>query len=336
MSDDLYGNYVTLLLEMDGSNDSTNIPDTSPIPHAVSVYGDAKLKTATKKYGNSSCYFDGTGDYLSIGVPGSDGFIFWTGAFTIECWVYLTSLPGSNVNYGIASTYAGDGNYNGWYLMINDVSGTDRLTFRYTLGGAGGDGSTNVQTSLSQNMAWSINTWYHLAVSRVGGTVYLFIDGTVYQKTANSRPFTGSNLNLTIGNINGSSYFPGYIQGLRITKGLARYTANFTPSAAALPVPDPFIGPRYISNLIYDISDGGYYRITGTVTELGQVGVYKVRLFDRQSGRCIRETFSDASGAYAFDRIAYRPNGYFAVAYDHGANPLNAAIADLITPEPMP
>jgi len=82
--------------------------------------------------------------------------------------------------------------------------------------------------------------------------------------------------------------------------------------------------------------DGGACRITGTVTELGVSGSYRVRLFDRSSARCIYETWSSSGGAYTFNYIADRPNGYFVVAHDRGANPLNAAIADLVTPEPMP
>lgn len=89
-------------------------------------------------------------------------------------------------------------------------------------------------------------------------------------------------------------------------------------------------------NLRCDIADGGPSRITGTVTELGVAGSYRVRLYDRKSGRCLRETWSAADGVYIFNYIAHRPNNYFVVAFDHGANPLNAAIADLITPEPMP
>lgn len=81
---------------------------------------------------------------------------------------------------------------------------------------------------------------------------------------------------------------------------------------------------------------GGFHRITGTVTELGAAGVYRVRLFDRRTAMCVRETWSAANGTYAFDHLENQPNGYFAIAHDHGASPLNAAIADLITPEPMP
>lgn len=80
----------------------------------------------------------------------------------------------------------------------------------------------------------------------------------------------------------------------------------------------------------------GRHRITGTVTELGAAGAYRVRLFNRASAMCIRETWSAEDGSYAFEHLAYQPNGYFAIAHDHGASPLNAAIADLITPEPMP
>lgn len=95
-------------------------------------------------------------------------------------------------------------------------------------------------------------------------------------------------------------------------------------------------GAVLLSGYRRDIQDGGVYRIVGNVYESGVLGAYRVRLFERQSGRCIREKWSDASGVYSFNYIAYLANGYFAVAYDHGDNPLNAAIADLITPELMP
>lgn len=86
-----------------------------------------------------------------------------------------------------------------------------------------------------------------------------------------------------------------------------------------------------------DTRDGGAYRITGTVTEIGVAGRYPVFLFSRlEPLRCLRKVWSASDGAYAFNYLAYRPNGYFAIAFDHGDNPLNAAIADLITPEPIP
>jgi len=86
-----------------------------------------------------------------------------------------------------------------------------------------------------------------------------------------------------------------------------------------------------------DLYDGnGAYQIADKVDRLGVTGIYQVRLFDRSSGRCLQRTFSDAEGNYVFNRIEYRYRGYFVIAYDHNDNPQNAAIADLVTPEPMP
>lgn len=85
-----------------------------------------------------------------------------------------------------------------------------------------------------------------------------------------------------------------------------------------------------------DAEDGGSHRIRGTITEDGAVGARRVRLFDRTTGRLLRETWSGADGTYRFDRVAYRAQGYTVLAHDHGANPKNAVVADLVTPEPMP
>ena len=85
-----------------------------------------------------------------------------------------------------------------------------------------------------------------------------------------------------------------------------------------------------------DMEDGGGYRIASTITKLGVLGAYRVRLFERLRGRLLRQTWSDSAGNYLFDYIPYRPLGYFVVAFDHGGSPVNAAIADLVTPEPMP
>lgn len=85
-----------------------------------------------------------------------------------------------------------------------------------------------------------------------------------------------------------------------------------------------------------DAEDGGSHRIRGTITEDGAAGARRVRLFNRLDGRLLRETWSGADGAYRFDRLAYRDQGYIVIVHDRGANPKNAAIADLVTPEPMP
>lgn len=90
-----------------------------------------------------------------------------------------------------------------------------------------------------------------------------------------------------------------------------------------------------IGNVDQGAELGGTYQIAGTVDRLGVVGSYRVALFDRASGRYIRETTSSAHGAYTFTSLQYRASGYFVVAFDTHEPLLNAAIADLVTPEPM-
>ena len=86
----------------------------------------------------------------------------------------------------------------------------------------------------------------------------------------------------------------------------------------------------------YSVFYGGGYRITGTVAELGVLGRYRVCLMERLTNKCVNQVVSAADGVYVFDNIKYQANGYYVIAFDRGDNPLNAAIADLITPEPMP
>lgn len=90
--------------------------------------------------------------------------------------------------------------------------------------------------------------------------------------------------------------------------------------------------PLLFSNVTY----GGNYRITGALTRLGVVGRYRVRCYHRKTGFLLRETWSSVTGAYVIDNLRYESNGYTVIAFDHLGTPLNAAIADLVTPEPMP
>lgn len=79
-----------------------------------------------------------------------------------------------------------------------------------------------------------------------------------------------------------------------------------------------------------DLNDGGPYRITGTVTELGAVGMYRVRLHDQLTGRCIRETWSAADGSYSFTNLNAKQK--YVVAFDHTTPLQSAAIQDKVVP----
>jgi hypothetical protein len=200
-----FSTFSVLLMNMEGANLSTAITDQ--YGHTVSVFGDAKISTAVTAAGD--LLLDGTGDYLTI--PDSPEWDF-PGEFTIEAMVYRAV---TGVEHTIASNYQNSAN--GWSL---EVQASNKATFNFT-----GDGADLTSTS---NIA--ATTYTHIAVTRDGSNlVRLFVAGTQEASTT----IVGSSSStqaLHIGRLPGFSvYFNGRIKWLRITKGQARYTANFTP-----------------------------------------------------------------------------------------------------------
>ena len=178
----------------------------------VETVGDSRLVTNTAKYGNTSMFFDGTGDYLLS--PSSPAFDFPSN-FTIEMWINFTNVNSTwqsiiSRAYGIAG---------GWRLYKND--GNNQLRWYSNL----------ASVVLTTGSTLANNTWSHIAVVRNSGTVTIYIDGVSRGSAANSTSYTPGNYALEIGSGVVTSGFPmtGYIQDLRITQGVARYTANFTP-----------------------------------------------------------------------------------------------------------
>ena len=184
--------------------DSSNILET---------VGNAQLSTAVKKYGSASMYFDGTGDYLTI--PTNLGFVFGTGDFTIEAWFYIVS----GAVGAIFDTRSGA-------TGITPLLFFSTSQLRYYVNG--------VDLILSPTTL-STATWYHVALVRSSGSSKMYLNGAQTGSTAvDANNFTLTNtINIGRGNDN-ANVFNGYIDDLRITKGFARYTANFSPSSSAL------------------------------------------------------------------------------------------------------
>ena len=189
--------------------------------------GSATISTSVKKYGTGSMLFNGSTDYLRS--PSSTLHDLNASDFTIEFWVYFNSV-GSNQGFvskygNTAETAGGQGYFLDWLQSSTSL--------RFVLGTVAGV-TDNVYT-----WSWSpsINTWYHVAVTRSGSSARTFINGTqIGTTTTVVTNDIASPAPLQVGKINGvTNYLNGYMDDLRITKGYARYTANFTPPVSQFP-----------------------------------------------------------------------------------------------------
>lgn len=187
--------------------------------NVLETVGNAQVSTSVVKYGSGSMYFDGTGDYLYIPR--------WTGInanenFTAELWINITAAP---ANYR---------------MMISDSNGNSSKYWTLNASGMEAQFGTVVSSSAVCTFTFAQNTWYHLALVRNNGFVSMYVNGVAQTVTYANQ--TASYLDqssiLQVGRWLGSTttyeYF-GYMDDLRITKGIARYTANFIPPQVALP-----------------------------------------------------------------------------------------------------
>ena len=212
---------VSLLLHMDGSNGSTTFTDDSGNALTVVANGNAQISTAESKFGGASCLLDGNGDYLS--VASSSLFDFGSGvSFTAECFINPTTLTrGAIISQRISAVYA-----------PFEIVKYDSSQLQWLIGNASVSNWEDI--AISSNVL-TVNTWHHIALVGDGTNLKLYCDGT--QVLSTSQPsWTSANRPLYIG-AGGDNAMTGYIDDLRITKGVARYTANFTPPTA--PFPDP-------------------------------------------------------------------------------------------------
>jgi len=216
-----------------GAYDATAINDMETV-------GDAQVSTVQSKFGGSSMYFDGSGDNLFM--PSATNMNFGTGNWTIECWVYVSTRT---TNYPLIF-----GNNRGSFTTdalaltnsnADSVSYNDKFVIAWGSGGWSSPSAGNSQL-LVANVTNSTGTWYHLAIVRDSSTsVKMFRNGT---QVANATVSSGATFNWGYsgafvggGNWDGAQgYFNGYIDDLRITRGVARYTTTFTPPTQAFPI----------------------------------------------------------------------------------------------------
>lgn len=293
MAGDVDFNKVSLLLHFDGANGSTAFTDNSPVPKTVTAYGNANISTTQSKWGGSSLAISGGSDYLS--TPSSSSFDFAAQDFCVELYVRFSAVSGTQVLVTNRSPTINDP---GFYLRLN-AGVIQGLCWGPTAGTQFGTitGTTAITTA----------KWYHVAYCRSGGAFRLFVDGVLQGSVTSSDAIANSTYPLVVGKdpaTSGREFF-GHIDDLRITKGAARYTTNFTPPTEEFP------------------NTGAAYALSGTVT--GSTG--------SPVARAIRAQRED-TGAYVGGVISNATTGAYTIPTSHPGE--HTVVAYPVTGEGLP
>jgi hypothetical protein len=186
--------------------------------HNLTTFGGAQVSTARAKYATASLVFNGSNSYITS--QSTPAYTFGTGDFTVEFWLNFTATANRQ-------------DILDWYVSAADRGGikwnvtAGRLTYYIS-----------PTTANAIDVVWtpSTNTWYHIALVRSSGVSKFYIDGVGQTPTYNdSRNYSTSTYSLHLGKDSAaaSSWVNGYLEDVRVTRGFARYTANFTPPAIA-------------------------------------------------------------------------------------------------------
>ena len=223
---------ISLLLHFDGSDGATTTTDDGPDERTITLAGNAQLDTAQKKFGTASLLLDGNGDLASAADDGD--FDFGSGDFTVEGFFRISSL-GNNAFFSHWEN--GDATGQSFYLVHFNGSNTLRFAYRLTTG------------IVESSYTWepSADTFYHIAVVRYGTTLKVYIDGVaVISDSVSTTSLIASEDPFRIGAFNDATTasptleweFAGHVDEVRVTKGQARYIANFVPTTSAFEATD--------------------------------------------------------------------------------------------------
>lgn len=210
---DPYFSSVQLLLHGDGADASTTFTDSGPVGWSPTVGGNAQIDTAQSVFGGASMLFDGSGDKLTY--SSASAMAPGTGDFTLEAWVRFPSSPGSFTIFAGAAT--------GGFGLFRD-GGNWKIT-------AVGNSDPQVAASTVNT-----NTWYWMVAQRSGTTLSIYQGGARLGTATSSYNFGTSTYYVGVLNSN-TYYMNGWIEELRWTKGVARYSGTSITVQSA-PWPD--------------------------------------------------------------------------------------------------
>lgn len=218
LTGDPHWNNVVLLMHMDGANGSTTFTDVKG--HAITANGNAQISTTQSKFGGASASFNGSGDYLT--TPVSSDFEFGSDNFTIEGFVKTNQVA----TYAtLIDRYAAITSRS-WQLTLKN----GKLCFYIRV-----SGGADIEIVGTSNL--NDNSWHHVSWTRSGNILCLFADGNLEANYIYSGVIDGIGLPLDLGRQRdqNTNYLQGYLDEVRITRGVCRHTINVTPPAAAFP-----------------------------------------------------------------------------------------------------
>jgi hypothetical protein len=186
----------------------------------LETVGNAQISTTQSKFGGSSIYLDGNGDRLI--EPASPNLALGSGDFTIECWLRRSSL--SSAQAAILQMSSGADSYS----LLFGYTSSPNLVIYISSNGASWDIASGQTLGTVQN-----DTWVHYALTRYGSTFKAFQNGVQQSTWTSSSSIYQATNQVSIGYAQATHQLAGYINDLRITKGIARYTSNFTPPTTA-------------------------------------------------------------------------------------------------------
>lgn len=217
-----WDSYTKLMLHCDGVDAATTFTDE--IGKTVTAVGNAQIDTAQKKFGTASGLFDGTGDYLT--VPDHADWNFGSGDFTIDWW-YKSNLPIATM--GLQFVYSQAADTDNKFDIYYQNTGSVTLEVR--------TGAANKGVYIWDAAVPDTN-WHHYAIVRSTTAAKLFVDGVLITATESTAFGTNTIDDIAaVAMFGRRGYAEGYLNGwldeVRISKGIARWTANFTPPTAA-------------------------------------------------------------------------------------------------------
>ena len=237
--------YTKLLIHGGGADGTQVFTDYSRYGHAISYYGNAQWEASDAAgihFHGSTIEFDGTDDYLS--VANHTDFAFGANDFTIEAWIYPTDAS-QNEQTIFAKDFTTD---HGWIFnfVTGSGNGYDQIGFVHSTNGSSWASATRFTSGVSAN------SWYHIAAVRSGTTITIYVNGSSVGSYTGVGALYADGAAFLIGAYQSGSVsgeFDGYIDEVRVSHGIARYTENFTPS-----------GPFNVNSLVLCLDSTGGYR----------------------------------------------------------------------------